>query len=34
MSLEDIMKKTVRVVGAVIVENGKILWAQRRPILC
>lgn len=31
MSLEDIMKKTVRVVGAVIVENGKILCAQRGP---
>lgn len=31
MSLEEIMKKTIRVVGAVIVENGKILCAQRGP---
>jgi 8-oxo-dGTP diphosphatase len=29
--MEDIMKKNLYVVGAVIVENGKILCAQRGP---
>src|SRR3954468_14094944 len=29
--MEDIMKKNLYVVGAVIIENGKILCAQRGP---
>ena len=29
--MEEIMKKNINVVGAVIIENGKILCAQRGP---